>query len=101
MTREENAVAAMVALCAYLSISPTYGDRLEDRLRDLREVMAELGEVPRYAWHLRDAAQAVLAAKGPRLRRNALTRLRIEVGGYFEYSAARRIAALRDLRGAA
>jgi hypothetical protein len=69
--------------------------------RDLAEVLGEIGTEPKDLRPVVEAARNVVQAEGPSRRRNALTRLRIEMGGYFERRAVHRVAALRDMKGAA
>lgn len=101
MTREENAREALVALCAFLGTSPTYGSAEAMWRRDLAEVLRAVGPVPKPLRALVTAADSLVHAEGPRARRDALVRLRIETGAYFESRAVTRVAALRDIKGAA
>ena len=101
MTPAENAQSALVSLCGYLVTSPTYGSTEAMWSRDLAEVLDAVGEVPKGLRPVVEAARNVRYATGPRQRRNALTRLRIEMGGYFEGRAVARVAALREIKATA
>lgn len=101
MSPEENARDALVSLCGYLVASPVYGSTEAMWSRDLREVLATVGYVPKPMRALVEAAQNFSHAEGPRGRRNALARLRIELGAYFEARAVARVAVLREMREAA
>lgn len=102
MTPQENAQAALVSLCGFLVTSPTYGSSEAMWSRDLGEVLHAVGaDVPKALRPVVEAARNFAHADGARARRNALTRLRIEVAAYFERRAVERVAALRDVKGAA
>lgn len=101
MTPSENAQEALVVLCGYIVTAPTYGSSEAMWRRDLAEVLRAVGAVPKPMRPLYEAALSFQNADSARARRNAHTRLRIEVGAYFERRAVDRVAALRDMKGAA
>ncbi|MCB1343359.1 MAG: hypothetical protein KDK24_20295 [Pseudooceanicola sp.] len=97
--RARLAEAAMVAICAQLSMVVVRDERFAHWHRALQGVLADVPETKGVMAPMRDAAWGLAMAEGERAIGNALARLKIETAAYYREVAALRVSQWSDASG--